>query len=235
MESAHVQAGDIRVHYRHAGTGTPVILIHGYPETSHEWRIVGPLLARSHSVFALDTRGHGGTDKPGDGYTRRQLAADIVNVLDALGLDDAAIVGHDWGGIIACKLALEWPERVSRLAMVDTICTGWPPFVDYYYWFMAAPLPEQFFARYHRQYIETPVHRRQRPTHPAGARELVAPDGAQNAGGMGDRRRRRRLRRGHRRPGDPGGRHRVLPVPELPPRDLRPGCAARGTLRAGEP
>ncbi|HLY84840.1 MAG TPA: alpha/beta fold hydrolase, partial [Acidimicrobiales bacterium] len=155
MKSAHVQAGDIRMHYRHAGTGSPVVLIHGYPQTSHEWRTVGPLLAGSHSVFAVDTRGHGGTDKPPNGYTRAQLAGDVVNFLDALGLEDAAIVGHDWGGIIACKLALDWPERVSRLVMLDTICTGWPPFVDYYYWFMAAPLPERFFARYHRQYIET--------------------------------------------------------------------------------
>jgi pimeloyl-ACP methyl ester carboxylesterase len=155
MESAHVQAGDIRMHYLHAGTGSPIVLVHGFPQTSYEWRFVAPRLAEHHAVYAIDTRGHGGTDKPADGYTRADLAADIVHFLDALDLEQATIVGHDWGGIIACKLALDWPDRVSRLALVDTICTGWPSFVDYYYWFMAAPLPERFLATYHRQWIET--------------------------------------------------------------------------------
>src|SRR4051812_40015568 len=155
MASAFVQAGDIRMHYRHAGSGPPGLLVHGYPETSYEWRFVGPLLAERFTAYAPDTRGHGETDKPPTGYTRAELAADLVHFLDALGLEQAAVVGHDWGGMISLKLALDWPERVSRLAMVDTICTGWPAFVDYYYWFMAEPLPERFFARYHRQYIET--------------------------------------------------------------------------------
>lgn len=154
MQSNFVQTSDLRMHYLQAGTGEPVILIHGFPETSFEWRKQFPALAARHAVFAPDTRGFGRTDKPDIRVSRHLLARDIVNFMDALGIGRAAVVGHDWGGIIAFKLAIDWPERVSRLALLDTLCTVWAPRAVHGYWFKAQPLPEEFFRRHARGFIE---------------------------------------------------------------------------------
>ncbi len=176
MQSGFIQTSDLRMHYLQAGTGEPVILIHGFPETSHEWRRQFPALAERYAVFAPDTRGFGRTDKPDIRVSRSLLAGDIVRFMDALGIERAAVVGHDWGGIIAFKLAIDWPERVTRLALLDTLCTVWSPRAVHGYWFKARPLPEEFFARFHRQFIETVVRGTRdpvlpaRPTSPWGAR-----------------------------------------------------------------
>jgi pimeloyl-ACP methyl ester carboxylesterase len=75
--------------------------------------------------------------------------------MDAAGIERAAVVAHDWGGIIGFKLAIDWPDRVSRVALLDTLCTVWSPGGVHGYWFKAAPFPEEFFERHHRQFIET--------------------------------------------------------------------------------
>ena len=121
MQSAFVQTRDIRMHYIQHGAGEPVIFIHGFPETSYEWRHQIAELGEDYACFAPDTRGFGQTDKPGIRISRHLLASDIVNFMDALGIERAAVVGHDWGGIIAFKLAIDWPHRVSRLALLDTL------------------------------------------------------------------------------------------------------------------
>ncbi len=155
MESLYVPTADLRMHYLQEGTGDPVIFLHGFPETSYEWRKQFPALAGGHALFAPDTRGFGGTDKPGIRVNRTMLAQDVVNFMDALDIERAAVVAHDWGGIIAFKLAIDWPERVSRLAMLDTLCTVWAPAGAHGYWFKAEPLPEEFFAAHHRGFIES--------------------------------------------------------------------------------
>jgi pimeloyl-ACP methyl ester carboxylesterase len=153
--SAFVQTRDLRMHYLQEGTGEPVVFIHGFPETSHEWHFQFAALSGSYACFAPDTRGFGRTDKPGIRVSRQILAQDIVNFMDALGIERAAVVAHDWGGIIGFKLAIDWPERVTRLALLDTLCTVWAPGAVHGYWFKASPYPEEFFERYHRQFIET--------------------------------------------------------------------------------
>ena len=155
MQSNFVQTRDLRMHYLQAGTGEPVIFIHGFPETSYEWRHQIAVLAERYACFAPDTRGYGETDKPGIRCTRQLLAQDIVNFMDALGIPQASVVAHDSGGIIAFKLAIDWPERVTRLALLDTLCTVWHPAGVHGYWFKAEPLPEELFARHHRGFIET--------------------------------------------------------------------------------
>jgi len=145
------------MHYLQRGTGDPVVLIHGFPETSYSWRHQLAALSEHYAVFAPDTRGFGRTDKPGTRVTRQILAQDVINFMDALGLERAAIVGHDWGGIIAFKLAIDWPHRVTRLALLDTLCTVWPRLAQHGYWFKAEPFPEEFFAKYHRGFIETVI------------------------------------------------------------------------------
>lgn len=156
MQSLFVQTADIRMHYLQQGSGHPVVLIHGFPETSYEWRKQFPALVDAgYAVFAPDTRGFGQTDKPGTRATRHLLALDIINFMDALGIEKAHVVGHDWGGIIAFKVAIDWSHRVDRLALLDTLCTVWAPGAVHGYWFKAQPYPEEFFANYHRQFIET--------------------------------------------------------------------------------
>ncbi len=157
MKGQRIETGGLRVHYLQAGTGSPVICLHGFPETSHSWRHQLEGLSERHAVFAPDNRGFGQTDKPGARVTRGVLAQDVVAFMDALGLEQAAIVGHDWGGIIAFKVAVDYPERVSRLALLDTLCTVWHRYGVHGYWFKAAPYPEEFFAQYHRQFIEAVI------------------------------------------------------------------------------
>ena len=155
MQSHFVQTRDLRVHYLQEGTGDPVIFIHGFPETSYEWRHQMKALSDSYACFAPDMRGFGQTDKPGARVTRAMLGQDVINLMDALGIEKAHVVGHDWGGIIAFKVAIDWPERVNRLVQLDTLCTVWSPAGVHGYWFKAEPYPEEFFAKYHRSFIET--------------------------------------------------------------------------------
>lgn len=155
MQSNFVQTRDLRMHYLQAGTGDPLIFIHGFPETSFEWRHQLAHFSKRFACFAPDTRGYGLTDKPGIRCTRQLLAQDIVNFMDALGIEKAAVVAHDWGGIIAFKLAVDWPERITRLAMLDTLCTVWAPMGVHGYWFKAAPHPEELFAQHHQGFIES--------------------------------------------------------------------------------
>jgi pimeloyl-ACP methyl ester carboxylesterase len=143
------------MHYLQQGSGEPLLFIHGFPETSYEWRHQFAAFAADYACFAPDLRGFGETDKPGARVSRQLLAQDVVNFMDALGIDRAAVVAHDWGGIVAFKLAIDWPERVTRLALLDTLCTVWTPGGVHGYWFKAAPLPEEFFAEYHAEFIET--------------------------------------------------------------------------------
>ena len=79
----------------------------------------------------------------------------MVGVLDHFDVDEVALVGHDWGGIIGFKLVIDWPERISSVALMDTLCTVWTPFAVHGFWFKARPLPEHFYAEYHEQFIET--------------------------------------------------------------------------------
>ena len=155
MQSAFIQTRELRMHYLQQGAGEPVIFLHGFPETSYEWRHQFAALSSEYACFAPDLRGFGETEKPGLRVTRQILAQDIVNFMDALGIEKARVVAHDWGGIVAFKLAIDWPERVSRLALLDTLCTVWSPGGVHGYWFKAAPLAEELFAEFHAEFIES--------------------------------------------------------------------------------
>jgi pimeloyl-ACP methyl ester carboxylesterase len=118
-------AGDgIGLHAVRAGDrgGPPVVLLHGFPEFWYGWRHqIGPLADAGFNVIALDQRGYNTSDKPPHvrDYNLDRLAADVADAIAALGLERAAVVGHDWGGIVAWWLAVTRPERVSRLAIVN--------------------------------------------------------------------------------------------------------------------
>ena len=161
MEQRRVLAGDADYQLVMTGEGPPVLLLHGFPETHHCWRKVAPRLARTHTVVAPDLRGYGATLAPpggprGEGYSKREMASEFVGLMRALGFEQFAVVGHDRGGRVAYRMALDHPSRVLRVAVLNVV-----PTVDqfermtpetalgYLPWFLLAqpaPLPERLLA-----------------------------------------------------------------------------------------
>jgi pimeloyl-ACP methyl ester carboxylesterase len=122
----YVDAGGLLMHVAEAGTGDPVVLLHGWPQHWYLWRHVIPELAKTRHVIAPDLRGFGWTEAPPGGYDKEQLATDVLNLLDVMDIDTFDLVGHDWGAFAGYLLALHRPERVRRyLAMAMT-----PPWGD---------------------------------------------------------------------------------------------------------
>jgi pimeloyl-ACP methyl ester carboxylesterase len=117
--SRFVDAGGLRQHVVIGGDGPPVLLVHGWPENWYAWRHLMPALARDFTVIAVDQRGIGLTDKPQDGYDTGTLANDLVALMDALGHQRFAVVGHDTGFAISYALASDHPDRVERVALAD--------------------------------------------------------------------------------------------------------------------
>jgi pimeloyl-ACP methyl ester carboxylesterase len=119
VEHRYVRAGEVRLHVAETGTGTPLVLLHGWPQHWWCWREVIPRLSESYRVLAVDLRGWGWSDAPPGDYAKATFAADVLALLDAEGLDSVQIIGHDWGGYTAFLLALEHPERVRRMVALD--------------------------------------------------------------------------------------------------------------------
>ena len=115
----------VTLHYLRAGKGDPVVLVHGIPQTSHEWRYVMPHLAERYTVIAPDLRGLGDSTRPPGSYDKKTLAADIVAlVIGHLGFSKFHIVGHDWGGPVAFSLAAHHPNAVRTLTILDVVIPG---------------------------------------------------------------------------------------------------------------
>lgn len=128
VEHSYVDVGGLRVHVAEAGPGDgdPVVCLHGWPQHWYEWRhLIGPLAAAGYRVICPDLRGLGWTDAPRSGYTKHQLAADMLATLDALDLDRVKLVGHDWGGWCGYLICLRRPERVERFLVLNIL----PPFI----------------------------------------------------------------------------------------------------------
>jgi pimeloyl-ACP methyl ester carboxylesterase len=119
-ESRSSDVAGTRVHYRFAGAGDPVVLLHGWPTTLELWREQIPLLAQHHRVYALDLPGFGSSARPAGRYSFGLLAEVVVGFLDCLGLDRVSLVGHDLGGPIALLVAIRHPARVNRLVVLNT-------------------------------------------------------------------------------------------------------------------
>lgn len=119
FKSHFVRAGGLRQHVVIGGTGPPVLLVHGWPENWYAWRLVMPALARDFTVVAVDQRGIGLTDKPRRGYDTATLANDLVNLMEALGHQRFALVGHDTGFLIGYALAADHPRRLTRVALAE--------------------------------------------------------------------------------------------------------------------
>lgn len=113
----------LRMHCLVAGEGPLLVLLHGWPQTSHCWRrLIGPL-GGDYTVVAPDLRGYGRTDKPSGGYDKRTMAGDVRGLVAALGFQTATVIGHDRGARVAHRWGLDHPEEIERLVMMDIIPT----------------------------------------------------------------------------------------------------------------
>jgi pimeloyl-ACP methyl ester carboxylesterase len=124
FESRYVDTGDVRLHAVIGGDGPPVLLVHGWPQTWYQYRLVMPALARDFRVVAADQRGIGLSDKPEDGYDTGTLASDLVALMDALGHQRFALLGFDTGMLISYALAADHPDRVDRLVVGEAPLPG---------------------------------------------------------------------------------------------------------------
>jgi haloacetate dehalogenase len=143
-----------------SGSGSPIVLLHGFPQTHLMWRHVAADLAADHTVLCPDLRGYGGSDKPADldgqAYSKRTMAADVVALAAAFGHDRFAVAGHDRGALVAIRAGLDHPEHVTHLASLDVlpildswnILHGVSAAVAFHLYLMAqpAPLPEQMIG-----------------------------------------------------------------------------------------
>ncbi|MGN9781088.1 alpha/beta fold hydrolase [Nonomuraea sp. ZG12] len=142
------------------GTGSPIVLLHGFPQTHLMWRHVAADLATDHTVICPDLRGYGASGKPaetdGSVYAKRTMAADIVALARELGHDRFALAGHDRGALVAFRAGLDHPETITHLACLDVLPTldmwdvmhGTTAAVGFHLYLMAQPpgLPEQLIA-----------------------------------------------------------------------------------------
>jgi haloacetate dehalogenase len=142
------------------GSGRPIVLLHGFPQTHLMWRHVAADLAADHTVICPDLRGYGGSDKPADpdgqAYSKRTMAADIIALAQAFGHDRFALVGHDRGALVAIRAGLDHPDTVTHLASLDVLPTldmwdvmrGTSASIGFHLYLMAQPpgLPEQLIS-----------------------------------------------------------------------------------------
>jgi haloacetate dehalogenase len=129
FELSFLDTAEATIRVRHGGSGPPILLLHGHPQTHAMWHRVAPALAADFTVVAADLRGYGESSKPPttpdhEPYSKRAMARDQVEVMRQLGFERFAVAGHDRGARCAYRLALDHPERVRKLAVLDIIPTG---------------------------------------------------------------------------------------------------------------
>ena len=150
-------ADDVALNVAVGGSGRPIVLLHGFPQTHLMWRHVAADLAADHTVICPDLRGYGASDKPaGDAYAKRTMAADVVALARALGHDRFALAGHDRGALVAIRAGLDHPQAVTHLASLDVLPTldmwevmhGVTAAVGFHLYLMAQPpgLPEKLIG-----------------------------------------------------------------------------------------
>lgn len=168
FESRRIRASGATINLKVGGDGPPVLLLHGYPQTHAMWHKVAPALARDYTVVCADLRGYGESSKPRGvpghaNYSKRAMALDMVEVMDALGFVRFHLVGHDRGARVAHRLARDHGKRVRTLTVLDISptlkmyqSTTMQFAKAYYHWFFLiqeAPLPEQMLKAVGPSYI----------------------------------------------------------------------------------
>ncbi len=157
MPISYADVRDGRIRLRRGGSGPPLLLLHGNPQSHAMWHAVAPALASKFEVVCPDLRGYAGSFKPPATadhapYAKREMARDMVEVMAGLGHTEFLVAGHDRGARVAHRLALDWPDKVRKLALLDIIPTlehfertDMKFALGYYHWFWFAqphPFPE---------------------------------------------------------------------------------------------
>jgi haloacetate dehalogenase len=159
--TATIEVGESAYKVDVDGDGPAVLLLHGFPENRYCWRKVAPALSQSQTVVLCDIKGYGDSRAPaggplGEGYSKREMAAELVQVMQAAGFERFSVVGHDRGGRVAYRMALDSPDRVERICALNIIPTldqfermAAEPSPGYYPWFLLAqpaPFPERLIG-----------------------------------------------------------------------------------------
>ena len=124
IESKFAEANGVRLHYLVVGQGDPVLLLHGFGQSSHMWRPLMRELAKNHTVIAADLRGAGQSDAPEEGYAKSSMARDVRALMTGLGYDKVSVVGHDMGLMVAYAYAVQFPSEVKSIALLDAFLPG---------------------------------------------------------------------------------------------------------------
>jgi haloacetate dehalogenase len=154
FESKRIKVNGTEINFRTAGNGPALLLVHGYPQSHVMWHKVAPALAKKFTVVCPDVRGYGDSGKPASdethqAYSKRVMAQDLVDVMIALGHGKFNLAGHDRGGRVSYRLALDHPGRVLKLAVLDIVPT-WEQFermgvggsmASFHWYFLAQPEP----------------------------------------------------------------------------------------------
>jgi haloacetate dehalogenase len=190
LERVSVRGGALRV--RRGGAGPPLLLLHGNPQTHAMWHRVAPALARRHELVLPDLRGYGGSFKPPASadhapYAKKAMAQDMVELMEALGHRRFLLAGHDRGARVAHRLALDHPERVRKLAVLDIIPTlehferaDMAFGLGYYHWFWFAqphPFPETLIGAAPEAWFRAHTTREPKPPdffHPEALADYLA-------------------------------------------------------------
>ena len=174
FEQRKTKTSGATINFVTAGSGPPLLLLHGYPQTHIEWRTVAPQLAKTFTVVAADLRGYGESSKPPDGenhlnYSKRAMAQDQVELMASLGFQKFALVGHDRGGRVAHRMALDHPDRLTKLAILDIVptykvfhsVTNELATANFHWWFLIqkAPMPETLISNSAEVWLQSRLER----------------------------------------------------------------------------
>jgi len=129
FEVSTVDVGETTIFIRRSGHGPPLLLLHGFPETHVMWHAVAPALSDEFTVVCADLRGYGASGKPVSTpdhgpYRKSAMALDMIRLMERLGFSNFGVAGHDRGGRVAYRMTLDYPDRITRLAVIDIVPTG---------------------------------------------------------------------------------------------------------------
>jgi haloacetate dehalogenase len=167
-----IRTSGAEIHTLRAGSGPPLLLLHGYPQTHACWHKIAPRLAQKFTVVLTDLRGYGDSSKPEGGanhvnYSKRAMALDQVEVMRALGFDTFAVVGHDRGARVAWRMAVEHPRAVTKAVVLDIVPSPYSRVTrefatQYFHWFFLiqpAPFPETLLGNNAEYYVRSRLQR----------------------------------------------------------------------------
>ena len=163
-----IKTSGATIHTLRGGSGPPLLLIHGYPQTHVEWHKIAVRLAQKFTVVMTDLRGYGDSSKPPDGenhanYSKRAMALDHIEVMRSMGFDTFAVVGHDRGARVTWRLAVEHPQAVTKAVVIDIVPSPYSRVTrematEYFHWFFLiqpAPFPETLIGNSAEFYLRS--------------------------------------------------------------------------------